>query len=69
MKLNKIEFLLINNPIRALIQKIHEMRVLRGLTSIGNIDRALEIGCGNGHDAKLIKKHFSPRCIDAIGPR
>jgi trans-aconitate methyltransferase len=66
MKLNKIEFLLMNNPIRALIQETHEVSVLRGMTSIGNIDRALEIGCGNGHGTKLIKRYFGPRRIDAV---
>ncbi len=66
MKLNKLEFLLMNNPIRALMQEKHEIRVLRGMTLIGNIDRALEIGCGNGHGTKLIKKYFGPRLIDAV---
>jgi ubiquinone/menaquinone biosynthesis C-methylase UbiE len=66
MKLNKIEFLLMNNPIRALVQERHEIRVLRGMTSIGNIDRALEIGCGNGHGTKLIKKYFNPKWVDAV---
>jgi ubiquinone/menaquinone biosynthesis C-methylase UbiE len=66
MRLNNFEFLLMNNPVRSFIQEMHEVRVLRGMTSIGNIDRALEIGCGNGHGSKLIKKYFRPRLIDAI---
>jgi ubiquinone/menaquinone biosynthesis C-methylase UbiE len=66
MKLNRFEFLLMNNPMRALVQEMHEVRVLRGMTSIGSIDRALEIGCGNGHGTKLIKKYFSPKLIDAV---
>jgi len=36
------------------------------MTSIGEIDRALEIGCGNGNGTKLIKKYFNPKRIDAI---
>ena len=36
------------------------------MTSIVNIDRALEIGCGNGHGTRLIKKYFGPRLIDAV---
>jgi ubiquinone/menaquinone biosynthesis C-methylase UbiE len=66
MKLNKLEFFLMNNPIRAFIQEKHEIRVLRNMTSITNIESALEIGCGNGHGTKLIKEYFSPRRIDAI---
>jgi len=66
MKLNKFEFLLMNNPVRSFIQEMHEVRVLRSMTSIGNIDRALEIGCGNGYGTKLIKKYFNPKRIDAV---
>ncbi len=66
MKLNRLEFLLMNNPIRAFVQEMHEVRVLRAMTSIGNIERALEIGCGNGYGTKLIKKYFSPKRIDAV---
>lgn len=66
MKLNKFEFLLMNSPIRALVQEMHEVRILRDLTSMGTIERALEIGCGNGHGTKLIKKYFAPKFIDAI---
>lgn len=66
MKLNKIEFALVNNPIRAFIQKKYEMRILRRITPITNIGMALEIGCGNGYGTKLIKKHFGPRRIEAI---
>lgn len=66
MKLNKIEFALINNPIRGFIQKFHEIRISRRITPITNIGIALEIGCGNGYGTKLIKKHFGPRRIEAI---
>ncbi len=66
MKLNRLEFLLMNNPMRAFVQEMHEVRVLRGMTSIGNIERALEIGCGNGHGTKLIKRYFGPKRIDAV---
>ena len=66
MKLNKIEFALMNNPIRAFIQKKHEIRVLRRMTPITNIGIALEIGCGNGYGTKLIKAYFCPSRIVAI---
>jgi len=66
VKLNKLEFLLMNNPIRAFVQETHEVKILRDLTSIGTIERALEIGCGNGHGTKLIKKYFGPKRMDAV---
>ena len=66
MKLNKLEFLLMNNPIRTFVQERHEVRVLRDMTSIGHVERALEIGCGNGHGTQLIKKYFGPKRIDAV---
>ena len=66
MKLNKIEFVLMNNPIRAFIQKKREIRILRRMTPITNIGIALEIGCGNGYGTSLIKKHFCPGRIEAI---
>ena len=55
-----------NNPIRAFIQKKHEIRVLRRMTPITNIGIALEIGCGNGYGTRLIKAYFCPRRIEAI---
>lgn len=66
MKLNKLEFLAMNNPIRAFIQEKYELKILYEMTSIKNIQTALEIGCGNGYGTKLIKKYFSPTKIIGI---
>lgn len=66
MKLNKIEFALMNNPIRAFIQAKYEIRALRRMTAITNIGIALEIGCGNGYGTKLVKEHFCPGRIEAV---
>jgi len=66
MKLNKFEFVLMNNRIRAFIQKKYEIRILRKMTPITNIGIALEIGCGNGYGTELIKKYFCPDRIEAI---
>lgn len=66
MKLNKIEFMIMNNPLRALIQEKYELKILRAMSSIKNIETALEIGCGNGNGTKVIKKYFSPKNIIAI---
>ncbi len=70
MRLNRIEFMLINNPVRARIQEYYELKIL--LNMYGNVsvlrslDTVLEIGCGNGSGIKLIKKYFSPKKIYAI---
>jgi ubiquinone/menaquinone biosynthesis C-methylase UbiE len=55
-----------NNPLRGYLQEIHEVRILREMTSIKRIDRALEIGCGNGNGTKLIKKYFNPAKTNAV---
>ena len=66
MILNKIEFMLMNNPLRALIQDKYEFRILRKMSSPKNMEIVLEIGCGNGNGTKLIKKYFAPKKIIAI---
>jgi ubiquinone/menaquinone biosynthesis C-methylase UbiE len=66
MKLNRLEFLAMNNPLRAYIQEKYELQILRTMTSVKNIQTALEIGCGNGNGTTLIKKYFCPKNIIAI---
>lgn len=66
MILNKLEFLLMNNPVRAYIQDRLEAKRLRKLSSLPSGKVVLEIGCGNGTGAKLIKKYFSPKEIYAV---
>lgn len=66
MKLNKLEFLAMNSPLRAFVQERYELKILRSMTSLQNIKTALEIGCGSGNGARLIKKYFAPETIIAI---
>lgn len=66
MKLNKIEFVAMNNPIRRFIQDKYEVKILKNITSIKDINIVLEIGCGSGNGTKLIKKYFLPKNIIAI---
>ncbi len=66
MIVNKLEFLLMNNPIRTYIQDRLEAKRLRKLSSLPSGKVVLEIGCGNGTGAKLIKKYFSPKEIYAV---
>jgi ubiquinone/menaquinone biosynthesis C-methylase UbiE len=70
MKLNRIEFMLVNNPVRARIQEYYELKILfdmyREMPAPRSLDTVLEIGCGNGGGAKLIKKYFAPKKVYAI---
>lgn len=66
MILNKAEFLVVNNPVRHFVQDKYEAKMFRSMSSITNIDRALEIGCSRGYGTKIIKKHFNPKNIIAI---
>ncbi|MCX7880513.1 MAG: class I SAM-dependent methyltransferase [Ignavibacteria bacterium] len=66
MKLNRFEFLLMNNPIRAFIQEKFEVQILRKLLGSGKFRNVLEIGCGNGNGARLIKNYFAPENLIAI---
>jgi ubiquinone/menaquinone biosynthesis C-methylase UbiE len=66
MKLNKLEFIAMNSPIRSFIQDKYEIRILRSMTSKKDFPSVLEIGCGNGNGTKLIKKYFMPNTISAI---
>lgn len=66
MKLNKVEFIAMNNPLRAIVQKYVEIKKIRDITTLPKGKVVLEIGCGNGNGAKLIQKYFSPKQIYAI---
>ena len=66
MKLNFLEFLLVNNPIRAYVQEKYELPILMNMLTSNTFDSVLEIGCGSGNGTKLIRKYFNPRHISAI---
>jgi ubiquinone/menaquinone biosynthesis C-methylase UbiE len=66
MKLNNLEFFLMNNPIRAYIQEHYELPILRNMMSSEKFESVLEIGCGRGNGTKIIKKYFRPSHITAI---
>jgi ubiquinone/menaquinone biosynthesis C-methylase UbiE len=66
MNLNRFEFSFINSRIRAYIQDKFELKDIRRLSSLPSNRVVLEIGCGNGIGARLIKKYFSPLKIYAI---
>ena len=66
MKLNFLEFLLVNNPVRAYVQEKYELPMLMKMLTSNTFDSVLEIGCGSGNGTKLIRKYFNPRHISAI---
>ncbi len=66
MILNRFEFLLMNNPVRAFVQEKIEIRTLRKRSSLPVGMNILEIGCGRGVGTGLIQKYFQPQSIDAI---
>jgi ubiquinone/menaquinone biosynthesis C-methylase UbiE len=66
MRLNPVEFLLINNPIRPLLQQHLEVRKLLRLGGQLPGSRALEIGCGIGSGVALIYDRFGAAHVDAF---
>ena len=68
MLLNRLEYALMNNPVRAAIQRhIEAPRLLRmGGGMRGG--RALEIGCGRGVGVEIILEVFGADSVDAFDP-
>jgi ubiquinone/menaquinone biosynthesis C-methylase UbiE len=66
MKVNNLEFLAMNNPVRAFIQEKYEVKILKSMASKTDFQVVLEVGCGNGTGTKLVKKYFSPRLIMGV---
>ncbi len=65
MKLNWAERWAVNNPSRPLQQGL-EIRWLRKKAQLIPAAMVLEIGCGRGAGARLIKKKFQPRILQAM---
>jgi hypothetical protein len=66
MLLNRAETLLMNNPVRAAIQRHFEARRLLELGGPLPGGTALEIGCGRGVGTELILDVFGADRVDAI---
>jgi ubiquinone/menaquinone biosynthesis C-methylase UbiE len=66
MRLNRVEYWMMNNPIRAAIQRRFEAaRFLRlGGPMVGGV--ALEMGCGRGVGVELIFDLFGADAVDAF---
>ncbi len=66
MILNRTEFLLMNNPIRAALQRHVEARRFLRMGGAQHDARALEIGCGRGVGVELILDIFGAAAVDAF---
>lgn len=58
MKLNHIEKALMNNPVRAFVQRHHEAAILERLGGRCEGQKVLEIGCGRGVGTEIILERF-----------
>jgi ubiquinone/menaquinone biosynthesis C-methylase UbiE len=66
MILNQLEFLLMNNPVRAFIQRHFEGPRLERMGGVMAGGCALEIGCGRGVGAEIILDRFGATRVDAV---
>ena len=66
MRLNALEFALMNNPVRAAVQRYVEARRLLRMAGPMRGGKALEIGCGRGVGATLILDVFGAHVVDAF---
>jgi ubiquinone/menaquinone biosynthesis C-methylase UbiE len=66
MLLNRFEYALMNNPVRAAIQRRFEARRLLRMGGDCRGGAALEIGCGRGIGAELVLDCFGAGTVDAF---
>jgi ubiquinone/menaquinone biosynthesis C-methylase UbiE len=67
MRLNLVEFLVMNNPIRPIIQRAVEApRLERAAAGRIRAGKALEIGCGQGAGVEIILSRFGAEQVDAL---
>ena len=66
MLLNRVEYLLMNNPLRAAVQRRFEAPRLLEMGGPCEGAAALELGCGRGVGAELILDRFGARSVDAF---
>ncbi|HMQ05602.1 MAG TPA: class I SAM-dependent methyltransferase [Pyrinomonadaceae bacterium] len=66
MKLNAVEKLLMNNPLRAYVQRHHEAAMFERFGGKTNGQKVLEIGCGRGVGTEIILERFGAAEVDAF---
>jgi len=65
VKLNWAERLVVNSPVRVMVQR-RIIKWIKGVTRIAPQARILEIGCGRGAGARLIQEEFHPAMLHAF---
>jgi ubiquinone/menaquinone biosynthesis C-methylase UbiE len=66
MLLNRFEYHMMNNPLRAAIQRHFEAKRLLRMGGTMDGGRALEMGCGRGVGAEIILDQFAAGSVDAF---
>lgn len=66
MLLNRVEKALMNNPVRAALQRHYEAPLLQRLGGRVSGKRVLEIGCGRGVGTEIILKRFGAAEVHAF---
>lgn len=66
MKLNRVERALMNNPVRAFLQRHYEAPLFERLGGLVRGGRVLEIGCGRGVGIEIIVQRFGAREVQAF---
>ena len=66
MKMNRVEKALMNNPVRAFLQKHYEANLLERLGGRTEQARVLEIGCGRGVGTEILFERFGAREVHAF---
>ncbi len=66
MLLNRLEYALMNNPLRAAVQRQLEARQLLRMGGPMSGGRALEVGCGGGAGLESILELFHPAAVDGF---
>jgi ubiquinone/menaquinone biosynthesis C-methylase UbiE len=66
MILNTVEAWLVNNPVRALVQRLYEGPLLRKLGGPLHGARVLEAGCGQGTGVQILLEQFNAGQVYAI---
>ncbi len=66
MRLNRLEFALMNNPVRAAVQRRLEAGVLLRMGGLVRGGSALEVGCGRGVGIEVIFDRFGADRVDGF---